>query len=97
MKFITFTVTRLCGRATLHVATKSQMQTAVECYKGTIFNWCEGVLTNMKGQMTRVKNSKLKNFGYGAILVSFALERILSLAPQLISIDHGEHREPRMV
>ena len=79
------------------MATKSQIQTAVEYYRGTIFNWCEGVLTNMNGQMTRAKNSKLKNFGYGAIVVTFSLERIPSLAPQLISVDHGRFREPRMV
>ena len=51
----------------------------------------------MKGQLTRAKNSKLKNFGYGAILVSFALERISSLAPQLIFVDYGEPKEPRKV
>ena len=79
------------------MATKFQMQTTINCYRGTIFNWCEGVLANMKGQLTKAKNSKLKNFGYGAILVSFALDRIPSLAPQLIFVDPGEHREPRMV
>ena len=49
IKVIAFTVTRLCGSAALHVATKSQMQTAVKCLGGTIFNSCEGVLANMKG------------------------------------------------
>lgn len=51
----------------------------------------------MKGQLTRAKNLKLKNFGYAAILISFALERILLLIPHLIPVDHGEPREPRMV
>ena len=49
LKFISFTIIRLCGSVTPHVATKSQMHTAVECFRGTIFNWCEGVLANMKG------------------------------------------------
>ena len=61
LKMVAFTVTRLCGSAAPHVATKTQMQTAVECYRGTIFNWCEGVLANVKGQLTRAKNAKLKN------------------------------------
>ena len=51
----------------------------------------------MKGQLARAKNAKLKNFGYGAILISFALERILLLAPQLIPVDCGEPQEPQMV
>lgn len=45
----------------------------------------------MKDQLTRAKNAKLKNFGYGAILTSFVLERIPLLTPQLILVDRGEH------
>ena len=51
----------------------------------------------MKGQLTRAKNAKLKNFGYGTILISFALERISLLTLQLILVDRGEPREPLMV
>ena len=57
---IAFTVTRLCGAAALHIATGSQMRIAIDCYQGTIFNWCEAVLANMKAQLTRVKTGKLK-------------------------------------
>lgn len=81
----------------MHVATGSQMRTAVDCFRGTIFNWCDDVLANIKGQLNREKNGKLNNFGYGSIVVSFSLERILMLAPQSIPIDAGRLREPRMV
>ena len=91
---IAFIVTRLCGSAAPHVATKSQMHTTVYFLGGIIFNWCEGVLANMKGQLTRANNAKLKNFGYGAILISFALEQILLLASQLIPVDNGAPQEP---
>ena len=97
LKIIAFTVTKLCGSAALHVATGSQMRIAVDCFRGTIFNWCEAVLANIKGQLTRAKTGKLKNFGYGSIIVSFALERVPQLAPQSISVDAGRLREPRMV
>jgi hypothetical protein len=60
LKVIAFTVTRLCGAAALHVATGSQMRMAVDCFRGTIFNWCEAVLANVKGQLTRAKNGQLK-------------------------------------
>jgi len=79
---IAFTVTRLCGAAALHIATGSQMQMAVDCFRGTIFNWCDSVLTNVKGQLTRAKNGQLKTFGYGALVVSFGLDRVPMLIPQ---------------
>ena len=69
LKVIVFTVTRMCGSAALHVATGSQMRIAVDCFRGTIFNWCEAVLANVKGQLTREKNGKLNKFGYGSIVV----------------------------
>ena len=81
LKVIAFTVTRLCRSAALHMATGSQMRMAVDCYRGTIFNWCEAVLANVKGQITRAKNGHLKNFGYGFLVVSFGLERVLMLVP----------------
>ena len=55
------------------------------------------MLANVKGQLTRSKNWKLNNFGYGSIVVNFALERIPLLAPQIIPVDLGAVWEPRMV
>ena len=97
LKVISFTVTRLYGSTTLHVATRSQMGMAVDCYRGTIFNWCEAVLANVKGQLTRAKNGQLKNFGYGFLVVSFGLERLPMLVPQQLSIGVGLPREPMLV
>lgn len=54
-------------------------------------------MENVKGQLTKAKNGKLKNFGYGFIVVTFALERIPMLAPLHIPVDAGLPREPRMV
>jgi len=53
---------------------------AVNCFRGTIFNWCEAVLANVKGKLIRENNGKLKNFGYAFIVVSFSVERIPMLA-----------------
>jgi len=44
--------------------------------KPTIFNSNEGVLENMKEELTKAKDGRLKNFGYGSILISFSLENI---------------------
>ena len=89
LKVIAFTVTRLCGSATMHMATGSQMRMVVDYYRGTIFNWCEAVLANVKGQLTRAKNGQLKTFGYGFLVMIFGLERVLMLVPQHLSIGVG--------
>ena len=94
---IVFTVTRLCGAAALHIATSSQMRMAVDCFRGTIFNWCDAVLANVKGQLTRAKNGRLKTFGYGALVVSFGLERVPMLIPQHLTVGVGLPREPKLI
>lgn len=95
--FIAFIVTRLCRSATLHVATRSQMRMAVDCFRGTIFNWCEAVLANIKGQLTRAKNGQLKTFAYGALVVSFGLERVPMLITQQLTVEVGLPREPKLM
>ena len=97
LKVIAFTVIRLCGSAALHVATRFQMQMAVDYYQGTIFNWYKAVLANVKGQLTRAKNEQLKNFGYGFLVVSLGLERVLMLVPQHLSVEAGLPREPKLM
>lgn len=55
LRAIGFTIARLCGSATLPLLTKAQIQISVECLQPTIFNWCEGVVANFKGKLTRGK------------------------------------------
>jgi len=50
----------------------------------------------MKEQLIKVKSGKTKNFGYGSILISFALERIPLMQPQLVSLGVYGPRDPRM-
>ena len=94
---IAFTVTRLCGAASLHIATGSQMRMVIDCYQGTIFNWCDAVLANLKGPLTREKNEKLNTFGYGPLVVSFVLERVPMLIPQQLTVKAGLPREPKLM
>lgn len=96
-KVIAFTVTRLFGSATLHVATRSQMRMAVDFFEGTIFNWCISVLANIKGQLTRAKNGQLKTFGYGALVVSFGFGKVPMLALQHLTVEVGLPREPKLM
>ena len=70
---------------------------AIDCYQGTIFNWYEAVSAHMKSQLTKAKNGRLKTFGYGPIVVSFALERVPMLIPQQLTVDDLGPREPKLV
>ena len=55
------------------------------------------MLANVKGQLTRAKNRQLKAFGYGAIVVSFGLERVPMLIPQHLTVGVGLPREPKLM
>jgi hypothetical protein len=63
----------------------------------TMFNWCEGLLENMKDQLTKCKTGRLKQFGYGSILVSFFLERVPTMRLQRKEWEEDPNpRDPRM-
>ncbi len=97
LKVIAFTVTRLCRAAALHISTGSQMRMAVDFFQGTAFNWCDAVLANVKGQLTRAKNGRLNTFDYGALVMIFGLERIPMLIPQHLTVVVGHPQEPRLM
>ena len=96
LRTILFTFARLAGSSALHIANRSYMQYALECLEPKVFNWCDAVLSVMKEQLTKVKSGRSKNFGYGSILNSFALERIPLMQPQYISLGLPPPTEPRM-
>lgn len=83
--------------ASLHLGTREHMQMNMEYWESTIYNWCEEVVVNKKAQLPRRKNGKLKKFGYGDIIVSLYLERVPILWPQLIRVDEGGSRVPRLM
>ena len=96
LRTILFTFGRMAGSASLHVANRSYMQYALECLELKVFNWCDAILPVMKEQLTKVKSGRLKNFGYGSILVAFALEKIPLMQPQYIALSLPPPIEPRM-
>ena len=56
LKVLFHTITRVVGAQAPPEATKTQLQTAIDCMAPTIFNWSEAVLANMKKQLTKFKN-----------------------------------------
>ena len=65
-------------------------------FRAKSFQLVWAVFSFMKEKLTKVKEGKIKNFGYGSIMISFALERIPLLQPQLISLAVSGPRNPRM-
>jgi hypothetical protein len=54
LRTIIYTITRMAWSATLHMALQSHFQYDIECMEPLVFNWCEGLLKNMKKQLTKV-------------------------------------------
>lgn len=52
---ILFTIVRDFGSMESHSATKAHMTYAIECIEPRVFNWCQGLLTNICDQLTRCR------------------------------------------
>ena len=96
LRTILFMIAKLAGTVTLHVANISYMQYVLECLEPTFFNWSEAVLSQIKEQLKKEKGGRKKNFSYGSILISFALEWIPLMQPQHVTLDISSPRDPRM-
>ena len=69
LRTILFTIAKITGTITLHVANQSYMQYVLECLGPTVFNWSEAVLSQIKEQLNKEKGGRKKNFSYGSILI----------------------------
>ena len=96
LRTILFMIAKLASTITLHVANGTYMQYALECLEPIVFNWYEAVLSQIKEQLNKEKGGRKKNFIYGSILISFALERIPLMQPQHVTLDIYSPRDPRM-
>ena len=76
LRTILLTITRVVGSQAPHTATQTQMLYAEDCMSPMVFNWCEGLLANIRAQLTKCRCGELKQFGYGSIIVSFLLEQV---------------------
>ena len=49
---ILYTVTRIAGSTSAHLASKSQVMISIRATEGVVFDWCSGLLTNLKDRLT---------------------------------------------
>jgi hypothetical protein len=94
LRSILFAITSVTGSTSAHLASRSQVAYGVQCLEPTLFNWSAAFLRNVKEQISRCRNGQ-KQFGYGSFLVSFFLERIPQMQPQ-IALAVRPVDEPRM-
>jgi hypothetical protein len=79
LRTILFTIARMAESSAPHIALQSYFQYAIEYIEPRVFNWVDAVLRSMKKKLTKCRQSELKKFGCGSLLVSFFLERVPSL------------------
>ena len=96
LRAVLHTITQATGSQAPHEAAKVQLILASECMNPTLFDWAIVVTSNIKRQLTRCKQAKLKQFGYGSILVSFILERLPIFQGQGAIVSEPIPRERRM-
>jgi hypothetical protein len=86
LRSILFSITKLVGSTSAHLASKSQMSYALQCVEPRLFNWSVGFLQNVKEQISKCRTGRQKQFGYDSFLVSFFLERVPQMQPQVALI-----------
>ena len=79
-----------------HQASRAHMLYSVEAMAPTVFHWAEALLVVFKKQLTKCIHGELKRFGYGTIIMSFFLERVPVLRPQ-VAFNELRERDPCML
>ena len=69
---------------------------SIECMAPIVFKWCEGMLVSLKDQLNKCRRGHLKQFGYGAVMVSLILHRVPHMRPQ-VDMRRMDVKDPRIV
>ena len=86
LRSILWMIVRLAGAKSQHVATKAQMLLALDYMQPQVFDWCDGVVRRVRAELTACKTRTQREFGYGTLVVSFLLERILLMRPRIVTM-----------
>jgi hypothetical protein len=79
---------RITGSATVHQATRTQMNCAIQCMNAQIIDWSTTLLEVMKRQLTDCRQRTHRNFEFGTILCLFFFERVPSFSPRMTVRGH---------
>ena len=81
LKTILFIVTWLVGSTSTHLDSMSQVLISLKATNGVVFDWCSGLLANLKDQFTHCHLGRHKQFSYGSILACFFFQRVPVMRP----------------
>lgn len=97
LRTVLYNIDRMEGVQALHEVRKSHFMYELDCLSPIVFSWCEGLLVNMKDQLTKCKTGKLKKNGYRSILVTFFLECVLLFRYYWLEVETPRPRDPRLL
>ena len=96
LRTVVYTIGKVSRTRFAHLTTRSHMLYALECMGPTVFNWCEGMLVSLKEKLNKFKRGTLKHFVYEAVVVSFILQRVPHMRPQ-VTMSRIYPEYPRML
>jgi hypothetical protein len=88
LQAILLLIGRITGSATLHQASRTQMNFSIQFLNAQIFDWSTTLLECMKRQLTDCRQRTQRNFEFGTILCSFFFERVSSFSPRVVVRGH---------
>ena len=96
LRTVVYTIGKMVGTMDTHLTSRSHMLYDLQCMELTVFNWCEGMLACLKSQLNKCKRGTLKQFGYEAMVVSFILQWVPHMRPQ-VTITRLDPEDSRML
>jgi hypothetical protein len=60
LRTIPFTIARMAGSVTPHMALQSYFQYSIKCTEPRVFNWADAVLRSIKKKLTKCRRGELK-------------------------------------
>ena len=60
LRTILYIVTRIARSTSAHLASKNQVLISLRATNGVVFDWCSGLLANLKDQLTRCRMGRQK-------------------------------------
>lgn len=58
LRMTLYTMTRIIGSTSAHLASKSQVMISIRATEGVVFDWCSGLLANLKDQLTHCRQGR---------------------------------------
>ena len=96
LRTMVYTIGKVFRTRFAYLTNREHMRYSIECMAPTVFNWCEGMLVILKYQLNKCIWGHLKQFIFGAVIVSFILQRVPHMRPQ-VAVSRLYAEDPRIL